>query len=147
MANWIVCKIRYEKTIETGMQKKVTEQYLVDALSFAEAEARIIKEMKHFINGEFTVSAVKKDTLSEVLENTTGGIFYKAKVEFITLNEKTGSEKRTAVNMLVQASDIEESIEILKEFMKGTIADYEITGMNKTQIMDVYRYEVTGKES
>ena len=66
MHTWFECKIRYEKVMENGMNKKVTEPYLVDALSFTEAEARIIEEITPYISGEFTVSDIKRANYSEL---------------------------------------------------------------------------------
>ena len=96
MHNWFECKVSYEKMLENGMQKKVTEPYLVDALSFTEAEARIIEEIRPFITGEFTVTDIKRARLSELFFNENGDRFYKIKVYFITLDEKSGAEKKTA---------------------------------------------------
>lgn len=140
MHNWFECKISFDKVLENGMQKKVTEPYLVDALSFTEAEARIIEEIRPFISGEFTVTDIKRARLSELFFNENGDRFYKFKIYFITLDEKTGAEKRTAANMLAQASTLEEAIEVLKAGMKGTMADYSIAGVNETQIMDVFPF-------
>ena len=91
MHNWFECKVSYEKMLENGMQKKVTEPYLVDALSFTEAEARIIEEIRPFITGEFTVTDIKRARLSELFFNENGDRFYKIKVYFITLDEKSGA--------------------------------------------------------
>lgn len=139
--NWFLCKVSYEKILENGMQKKVTEPYLVDALSFTEAEARIIEEMSPFITGEFTVSAVGRAKLSEVFFNEDGDRYYKAKIYFITLDEKIGIEKKTAAQMLVQASNLKEAITVLEEGMKGTLTDYTIASIAETQIMDVYPFD------
>lgn len=139
--NWFLCKVSYEKILENGMQKKVTEPYLVDALSFTEAEARIIEEMSPFITGEFTVSAVGRAKLSEVFFHEDGDRYYKAKIHFITLDEKSGIEKKTAAQMLVQASNLKEAITVLEEGMKGTLADYTIASIAETQIMDVYPFD------
>ena len=139
--NWFLCKVSYEKILENGMQKKVTEPYLVDALSFTEAEARIIEEMSPFITGEFTVSAVGRAKLSEVFFNEDGDRYYKAKIYFITLDEKSVIEKKTAAQMLVQASNLKEAITVLEEGMKGTLADYTIASIAETQIMDVYPFD------
>ncbi len=98
MHNWFECKVSYEKMLENGMQKKVTEPYLVDALSFTEAEARIIEEIRPFITGEFTVTDIKRARLSELFFNENGDRFYKIKVYFITLDEKSGAEKKTAAH-------------------------------------------------
>ncbi|MCJ2381282.1 DUF4494 domain-containing protein [Parabacteroides sp. AGMB00274] len=141
MHNWFLCKVSYEKILENGMQKKVTEPYLVDALSFTEAEARIIEEMSPFITGEFTVSAVGRAKLSEVFFNDDGDRYYKAKIYFITLDEKSGIEKKTAAQMLVQAYNLKEAITVLEEGMKGTLADYTIASIAETQIMDVYPFD------
>ena len=69
MHNWFECKVSYEKMMENGMQKKVTEPYLVDALSFTEAESRIIEEIRPFITGEFTITDIKRARISEIFFN------------------------------------------------------------------------------
>ena len=117
MHNWFECKISFEKMMENGMQKKVTEPYLVDALSFTEAEARIIEEIRPFISGEFTVTDIKRARLSELFFNENGDRFYKIKIYFITLDEKSGAEKKTAAQMLAQASNLKEAIAVLEEGM------------------------------
>lgn len=109
MHNWFECKVSYEKIMEDGKQKKVTEPYLVDALSFTEAEARIIEELTPFISGEFVIKDIKRAKLSEIFFNENGDRFYKIKVYFITLDEKSGAEKKTAAQMLTQASNLKES--------------------------------------
>ena len=123
MHNWFECKVSFEKVMENGVQKKVTEPYLVDALSFTEAEARIIEEMRPFITGYFTVTDIKRARLSELFLNEYGDRFYKIKVYFITLDEKSGAEKKTAAQMLAQASNLKEAIAVLEDGMKGTLAD------------------------
>ena len=130
MHNWFECKVSYEKMLENGMQKKVTEPYLVDALSFTEAEARIIEEIRPFITGEFTVTDIKRARLSELFFNENGDRFYKIKVYFITLDEKSGAEKKTAAQMLAQATTLKEAIAVLEDGMKGTLADYTIGNGN-----------------
>ncbi|HAR39165.1 MAG: phage tail protein [Bacteroidetes bacterium GWD2_45_23] len=140
MYNWFECKIRYDKMLETGMQKTVTEPYLVDALSFTEAEARIIEEIKPFISGEFTVSDIKRVKYTESFFNETGDRYFKAKLYFITLDEKSGSEKKTAINMLVQATELKEAVEIVEAEMKKTMIDYTFAAVNETPIMDVFPY-------
>ena len=140
MHNWFECKVSYEKMLENGMQKKVTEPYLVDALSFTEAEARIIEEIRPFITGEFTVTDIKRARLSELFFNENGDRFYKIKVYFITLDEKSGAEKKTAAQMLAQATTLKEAIAVLEDGMKGTLADYTIASVTETQLMDCLLY-------
>ena len=138
--NWFECKVSYEKMMENGIQKKVTEPYLVDALSFTEAEARIIEEMKPFISGEFMVTDIKRARIAELFTNETGDRYFKFKVFFITLDEKSGAEKKTAVQMLAQASDIKEAIAVLEDGMKGTLSDYAIASVSETLIMDIFPF-------
>ena len=140
MHTWFECKVRYDKTLENGMQKKVTEPYLVDALSFTEAEARIIKEITPFITGEFEIANIKKAKINEMFFDESGDKWYKCKVNFITLDEKSGMEKKTASNMMVQAEDLQKALQGLVQGMLGTLADYEIAAITETQIMDVYPY-------
>ena len=140
MNNWFECKVSFEKTMENGMQKKVTEPYLVDALSFTEAEARITEEMRPFISGEFTVADIKRARLSELFLNETGDRFFKIKIYFITLDEKSGAEKKTAAVMLAQANTLKEALAVLEEGMNGTMADYTIASISETPIMDIFPF-------
>ena len=135
MHNWFECKVSFEKIMENGAQKKVTEPYLVDALSFTEAEARIIEEIRPFVSGEFTVTDIKRARLSELFFNENGDRFYKIKVYFITLDEKSGAEKKTAAQMLAQASNLKDAIAVLEDGMKGTLADYTIASVTETQLI------------
>ncbi|KAA6323914.1 hypothetical protein EZS27_026700 [termite gut metagenome] len=140
---WFECKIRYEKIMENGMSKKVAEPYLVDALSFTEAEARIIEEITPFISGEFTVADIKRANYSELFfsDEDTADRWFKCKLLFITLDEKSGAEKKIATQILVQAADLHDAIKKLDEGMKGTMADYQIASVIETAIMDVFLYK------
>ena len=140
MHTWFECKIKYEKTAGEGNIVKVNEAYLIDALSFTEAEARIITEMKPFISGEFTVANIKRAKINEMFFSENGDKWYRSKVNFVTLDEEKGVEKRTAVNMMIQASDITEALATLKEGMKGTLADFEIASITETLIIDVFKF-------
>lgn len=142
MGNWFLCKIRYEKTMENGMIKKVTEPYLVDALSFTEAETRIIEEMTPFISGEFTVSDIKRANYSELFpsDEEAADKWYAGRLAFITLDEKSGNEKRTYTNILIEAADIRDAMKKLDEGMRGTMADYQSISLKETPIVDVYPY-------
>lgn len=145
MANWFECKVRYDKLQEGGTSvKKVTETFLIDALSFTEAEARIIEERTPYISGEFSVSAVKRTKIAEIFYNDDGDKWYMVKWLITTIDEKAAAsgkpvqEKKVAVLTLVQASSLQGALE---EFVKGmdkSMADYEIAAINETPILDVY---------
>ena len=124
------------------MSKKVTEPYLFDALSFTESEGKCIQEMTPFITGEFTVSDIKRANYSEIFfsEEDAADRWFKCKLLFITLDEKSGAEKKTSTNILVQASDLRDAVKKMDEGMKGTMADYQIASVSETAIMDVYHY-------
>ena len=150
MHTWFQCKISYTKTMENGIDKKVTEPYLVDALSFTEAEARIIEEMASYANCDFVVSAVAKANYSEIFfaeDDLDASFWFKCKLAFITLDEKTGSEKKSFTNILVQARDFRDAVKKLDEGMRGSMADYLIVSVAETPIFDVYRYEAPAESS
>ncbi len=140
---WFECKVKYDKTLETGAVKTVTEPYLVDALSFTEAEARITEEMQPYISGEFTVSAVRRVNLSDIFYNQSGDRWYKVKTNFITIDEKTAVEKKTASFQLVQASEFKEALDVFMEGMKDTMADFEIASITETMLLDVFSANLT----
>jgi hypothetical protein len=138
MANWFECKVHYDKMMENGLLKKVNEPYLVDALSFTEAESRIIEEQTPFISGDFSVSAVKRTKISEIFRDDTADKWYLAKVAFITIDEKTAVEKRTVSQILVAGSDFKSAYDNFLEGMRGTMADFELVSLAETPLMDVY---------
>ncbi len=146
MALWFECKVRYDKMMENGTVKKVNEPYLVDALTFTEAEARIIEEITPFISGEFSISAVKKTKISEIFFDDSADKYYMVKVNFITLDEKSGVEKKSASFILTQACDLEGALNRFKEGMKGTMADYDIASIAETPLMDVYPLDLSGEK-
>jgi len=179
-AEWFICKIRYDKVMDDGVQKKVTEQYVLDALSFSEAEARIILEMKQYISGEFDVVEIDRCAFKEVFfadwaetvietnaENLEKAVrrkdktaidkhfnesleekaakgydtrWYKSKLNFITIDERTAKEKKTSVYYLVQAGSFEGARKNIDEAMGGTMIDYVIASVSETAIMDVFEY-------
>ena len=147
---WFICKISYEKTMEDGMNKTVTEPYLVDALSFTEAETRIIEEMAPYICGEFVVKAVNKANYSELFfaeDDTDASFWYKCRLAFVVLDEKTGKEKKTFTNVLVQANDLRDAVRRLDNGMKGSMTDYLIVSVSETPIFDVFPYNTVEEES
>lgn len=141
-ANWFLCKIRYDKVMEDGLQKKVTEQYVVDGLSFTEAEARIIEQMQQYISGEFEVLEIDRCAFKEVFfsDDATADKWYKSKLQFITIDEVTAKEKKTSVYYLVQAGSFEDARKNIDEVMGATMIDYIISSVAETPIMDVFEY-------
>ena len=143
MGNWFEGTVSYEKTMEDGTQKKVSETYMADALSFTEAEARIIEEMTPFISGEFNITKLNRAKYAEVVTTTdqSADIFFKCRLSFITLDEKSGKEKKSNSVSIFQASGLEDALRRLKEYMKGTMVDYKIVEVKESNILDVFRYQ------
>ncbi len=138
MAQWIETKLCYDKVMENGVVKKVTELYLVDALSFTEAEARIIEEMKPYISGDFEVKAVKKAKIAEIIGDQDADRYYLAKVSFITIDEKSGAEKTAMAQLLVCDDDYGSAFGSLLIELRKSVSDWRIISIAETAIMDVF---------
>ncbi len=150
MSSWFECKVRYEKTQENGMVKKVSEPYLVDALSFTEAETRITKEITPYMAGEFEVSDIKRVRYSEVFESAeyAADKWFECKLEFITIDERNGNEKRSNNRVLVQAANLRDAMKKLEAGMSTTMVDYNALSIKETALMDVYKFQAdTGVEN
>jgi len=146
--NFFETKVNYAGIDEsTGKQVKLSDSYLIDALSFSEAEARTIKEVEPFMSGEFSVEALKRSKIYDVFEtDAENGAWFKAKVEFIILDEEKGTEKRQAATIMIEAENIQSAIGRLNENMKGTMSDWELVGIGKTGIVGVVMFEKVEEE-
>lgn len=138
-AVWYETTVRYERQTEDG-QKKVSELYVVDALTFGEAEETITKEMEPYCSGEFDVKKIAIAPYTEVFfsEDEDDDKFFRATVAMITLDERTGKEKKTNVNFLVQAKNIETARRYVVDAFLNTQIDYEINRLVETKILDVF---------
>lgn len=139
--NWFECRVSYDKVQENGAIKRITEAYVVNAQNFTEAEERITKAMQPYISGEFTVSAVRRRNYESVLDGE-GSCYYRVKLIFITIDEKTAAEKKTNLFLLVQADDLETALYDVKEHMRGSVEDWQFHTITETSVIDVFRYEL-----
>ena len=141
-ANWFETKVKYEKTMEDGTQKQVTELYCVDAFSFTEAESAIMKEMSSYISGTFEVTDIKKASYKEIVfsDNNNDDKWYKAKVQFIIIDEEKLKEKRSNVYYLIQSNTLSNAVKQIEQFMGGMMQDYNIAAVNETLMMDVFEH-------
>ena len=142
-ANWFKTKVRFEKMGEDGLNKKVTEEYVVDAMSHTEAEERITDEMKTFVSGEFDVKSIVPAPFREIFfsDDTEDDKWYQVKLDFISFDENTDKEKRSKVTYLVQAGSVNRAVKNVDEVMGGTMIDYEIVSVNSTKFWDVFEYK------
>ena len=148
MNRYYEVKARFDRTMENGMQKKVKETYLFDAMSFSEAEARAAEELVPFASGDFEVTDIKRAGYTELFpsDSESADKWYAVRINFITLDERSGKEKKTKAEYLVQAAEINGARTNFMQGMKGTMADYEIVSIKGTPIMDVYPYMDKGGE-
>lgn len=140
MTNYFECRVSYDKTLESGAIKQVTESYLVEAMSFTEAEARITEEMQPYMSGEFSVSAVNRRKYEDVLLDDDRDKLYHVKLMFITIDEKTATEKRKPSYLLVQARDIADVLSQVEWLMSDSVTDYDIVSVSESRILDVFMY-------
>ncbi len=138
--NWFETKVRYAAIDEQGAEKKMNESYLVDALSFTEAEARITKEMEPYQGDHFQIVNMKRANYSDVLEDETGDKYFKCKITFVTLDAEKGKEKKVSNYILVQAEDIESAQLNLKKAFRDMTVDWDVILVSETMIMDVFKY-------
>lgn len=140
---FFTCKVKYEKVMEDGLAKTVTEQYVVEAMTFTEAEAMITNEIVAYVTGEFSIEDISKAPFNEVFftDADTDDKWYKAKLAFITLDERTGKEKRQNVVYLVQASSLNRAVRNVDEVMGTTMTDYASLAMQETAFMDLFEHK------
>lgn len=139
---WFECKLEYDKMKEDGTMKRVKgESRLVNAITCSEAENRMIEEMKSYFSGEFMVTDIKRVKYAEIFftEDESADRYFKIKLLFITLDEKTAAEKKTTQNVLVQAADLKDAVARLGEGMKGSMMDYTIASVVEAPYMDVFK--------
>lgn len=148
MNYWFECRVSYERQADSVGMKKVSESYLVDALSFTEAEERIIKEVRPFVSvGELEVVNIRRARIAELFLNDEAedDRYFRAKVNFITVDEKSGSEKKTSATMIVKSDSLPNAVTELKAQLDSQMASYEIASVTDTQILDVFQYEAPEK--
>ncbi|MBI6117784.1 DUF4494 domain-containing protein [Salegentibacter maritimus] len=142
---WFECKVKYKKTHETGEQKMTTDTYLLDAVSYTEAEARITEEMTAYTSEDFRIMNIKVANFSEVHPFENSDRWFKSKVSLVAMDEESGKEKKTNIYLLVQANDIKEAFENTTTAMEETMGDYSIPSITESPILDVFPY-FTGEE-
>ena len=147
MQNLFECKVKYTKIDEnTGKEKKVTETYLIDAVSFTEAESRLYKEMEMMISGEFIVTGIRKANYTDIFPFDDGDRWFKSKVSYVSVDEEAGKEKKVSNQILVLAGDVKDAWDKIHESMKGMTVDYEINAIAESPILDFFPYFKDGSE-
>ncbi|MDR0982425.1 MAG: DUF4494 domain-containing protein [Culturomica sp.] len=141
-ANWFEAKVKYIKMMEDGRERKVTESYLLDAMTYTEAEGRVIKELESMIRGDYYITSLKKSNITELLESEdeADDRWYKAKVDIIDAEEISGKEKSSSQYHLIAAANIEVALQRLKKSLETYIVPCELKSLTDTNFMDVFPY-------
>lgn len=148
MNTWFTVKVKYDRQGENGLITPVTEPFLIDALSYAEAEKRILEEVRSYAtSNELEIKDIRKTKITELFCNEGGDKWYRCKVNYITIDEDKGIEKKAPQIMMVQASKFKDAVDTLIERMKSSLSDYEIETVSETKILDVFFYQVADAEA
>lgn len=140
MQTWFECKVKYVKIDDDGRERKVSEVYLVDAVTFTDAETRIIQQMQTMVRGEFIVDNIKKSNIVEIFPHENGEWWFKAKIGIVTIDENAGKEKKINNYFLVAADDIKQALQRLEEGLSYVLVPYQTTSLAVSTIMDVFPY-------
>ena len=137
---WFETIVRYDKTMESGEVKKVSETYVVDAITFGEAEENVAGVLASYTSGDFDIKNINPAPYSEIFfsDKDTDDKYYRVKLAFITIDERTEKEKKSKVTYLVQAGSLEQARMNTEEVMNGTMIDYEFVSVIETKILDVF---------
>jgi len=146
MKTWYTCKVKYTKIDENGKQKNVTEPYLVDAISFTEAEARIYDRISEIVDGDFYVTTIAKNNITDYLKFDDSDYFYNVKVKYVSVDEEAGREKKITNTVLIAATDLQDAYNKMVEDLKTMIVPYEITSVVLSPLVDVFPYENSEEE-
>jgi len=143
MQTWFECKVKYNKILESGKEQQVTENFLLDAVSFTDAETRIVRQMQEMVRGEFNVIDIKKSRIGEVFPFDTGEWWFKATINLVTVDEEAGKEKKMRTYYLIMADDIKEALERLDESLSYLVIPYVVSALSVSTIVDVFPYEAS----
>jgi hypothetical protein len=139
MKTWFMCKVKYQKEMENGSVKNVTEPYLVDAMSFTEAEARIYEELSSIIRGDFMVSGIAKSKIIDIFHYDDSDVWYRCKISYMVA-EESGKEKKITNYMLVTASDVKQAYERIHESLNNMLVTFSVPEIVETPIVEIFPY-------
>ena len=140
MNSWHTVKVKYTKQLQDGTLKRVTEPYLVNSISFTDAEARIHQEIGEFVRGEFLVTSIAKTDFADIFHYDDADIWYKAKVQYVSEDLDSGKEKKVSNNFLISAHNVKEAYERIEESLKGLQVDFDIPAIAITPILEIFPY-------
>jgi len=145
MKTWFICTVKYQKEDEQGKVQKISESYLVDAMSFTEVETRIYEELESIIRGEFVISHINKSNFADVFYFEDADMWFKCKVTYMVADEKSGKEKKVINYMLVTAQNVKQAYERIEQSLSTMLVPFQIPSISETSFVEVFNY-VSEKE-
>lgn len=141
MQTWFESKVKYVKVSQSGNEQMVTENFLLDAVSYTDAETRIIRQMQQTVKGgEFAIVDIKKSRIAEVFQYEAGEWWFKATINLVTVDEEAGKEKKVRAYYLIMADDIKEALDRLDESLSFLVIPYVVSAIAVSNIVDVFPY-------
>jgi hypothetical protein len=140
MKTWFLCKVKYLKEDDKGLLKMTTDPYLVDAMSYTEAEARIYEVMSTMVRGEFTVTNIAKSNIVDVFPYEDADVWFKCKVSYVVVDDESGKEKRVNQFMLIGAHDVKQAYERIYESLNNMLVTFKVPEVAETPILEVFPY-------
>lgn len=142
MQTWFECKVKYNKVSQSGNEQLITENFLLDAVSYTDAETRIIRQMQQMVKGgEFAIIDIKKSKIAEVFPFENGEWWFKAAINLVTVDEDAGKEKKVRAYYLVMADEIREALDRFEESLSYLVIPYVVTSVVLSTIADVFPYQ------
>ena len=140
MNNWFTVKVKYTKQLEDGRLKRVTEPYLVDSVSFTDAEARIYEEIGQSVQGEFLITGISKTEFADIFYYEDSDDWYKCKLTYVSIDGDEGKEKKISSNFLVTAANVKQAFERIQESLSDMTVTFEVPSIMLTSIVEVLPY-------
>jgi hypothetical protein len=141
MNNWFTVKVKYTKQLDNGALKRVSEPYLLAAMTFTDAEARIYEELGAVIRGEFAVTGISRTEIHDIFAYDDADIWYKAKVKYENVDADSEKSKKVTQNFLISAHSVKEAYERLQESLQGLMVDFEIPSIIVSPIVEIFPYQ------
>ena len=141
MNNWFTVKVKYTKQLDNGALKRVSEPYLLAAMTFTDAEARIYEELGDIIRGEFNVTGIRPTEIHDIFAYDDSDVWYKCKVKYESMDADNEKARKVTQNFLVSAASVEQAAERLNESLSTLMVDYEIPAIVVSPIVEIFPFK------
>lgn len=140
MNNWMTVKVKYTRQNDDGSLKRISEPYLLAAMTFTDAEARIYEELGQIIRGEFNVVGIARTEIHDIFGYDDTGVWYTCKAKYESMDADTEKSKKITQKFLVEASSVKQATERLTESLSTLMVDFEIPSVVVSPIVEIFPY-------